>query len=360
MRKNNQPKHVQLEQTFRQLMESGHWKMGQRLPSELALSAEHACSPGTVRRALATLIQDGVLEPRQRVGLFVREKPHQRIIGVIVPNLINPDHAGLVEAVTQAAANRGYSVSLFCAGNESKASSKSEADLLRFIDRLAAMHPAGIIACPTCQSRELKYRAHMRALQIPYVVANDYWTDCRADHHVCVDQEAAVRLALDHLAGLGHRQIALWMCQGDEWPALPPAFLDHLKSHKLPYDPEHVFVGTLPDWMARLQAQTGPDTITAVVVPYYEWACRHVDALQSMGWNLPHDLSLISLGAPFISQPRDPDLTATVSPIEPLAERALRILCDGEKNITCQYRFTPTLRIGTTAAAPSRPSLATV
>ena len=48
------------------------WRPGDRLPAELDLAESYAVSPGTVRRAIGLLVEDGLLERRQGTGTFVR------------------------------------------------------------------------------------------------------------------------------------------------------------------------------------------------------------------------------------------------------------------------------------------------
>ena len=53
---------------FRLLSED--WTAGDPLPSETALANELAVSPGTLRKALAALSEDGLIERRQGAGTF--------------------------------------------------------------------------------------------------------------------------------------------------------------------------------------------------------------------------------------------------------------------------------------------------
>lgn len=343
------PKHQRLERKLRDLIESGRLQPGQRLPSEINLASEHAFSPGTVRRALATLIQEGLLQARRRSGVYVQEKPRQKIIGVLVPNVVNPDHARLVEAVAQGAAERGYSPVLFCSSRDWKQYRNDKRPQFQFVERMAALNPVGLIACPTHVPDEERLRARIRELNIPYVVTNDYWTDCRRDQHVCADQEAAARLAVDHLAGLGHRRIALWMVPGDEWAAAGRAFLDQMESLGL-RDGAVDVIDSPARWVARFLHE-GPDRPTAVIVPYYERSCRFLDALRAKGLQAPGDLSVVCLGGVRTPHSHGVDFTATISPIEEVAARALRMLLEPEKNTTCHYRYNPTLHVGATTAA---------
>ncbi|MFW6059636.1 MAG: GntR family transcriptional regulator [Phycisphaeraceae bacterium] len=88
------------EQTRRRITEwvhSGRFKPGKRLPSERALAAELEVNTQTVRRALAQLEAEGLIEKSPRVGNFLRQMPAQRTrqVGLILPTetMEVPSHA---------------------------------------------------------------------------------------------------------------------------------------------------------------------------------------------------------------------------------------------------------------------------
>lgn len=347
------PKHAQLASRLRQQIASGELRPGQRLPGQVRLAQENDFSPGTVRRALSTLIQEGVLQPRHRSGVYVQTKPRQKIIGVMVPNVINPDHARLVEALSGNAAESGYSPVLFCANRDSGNYRDARHPQFGFFERLAGMHATGIVACPTHVPDEPALRARMRELDIPYVIANDYWNDCRRDNHVCADQEEAVRMAVEHLASLGHRRILMWMEPGDEWPAAITAFREETTARGLPEG--NVTLASEPaGWIASLVAANGPERPTAVLVPYYEYACHALAALTSAGLRVSQDVSLVCLGGLATLKVNDVDFTATISPIEEIAERAMGLLIGGDGKATCHYLCKPALRLGATTGPVAR------
>ena len=51
---------------------AGDWPPGMALPAEQALAAEHGVALGTMRQALALLVQQGLVERRHGKGTFVR------------------------------------------------------------------------------------------------------------------------------------------------------------------------------------------------------------------------------------------------------------------------------------------------
>lgn len=67
------PLYVYLAKRLEELIESGHWKKGEMLPSEIKLAELFKVSPGTARSALKILTEKGVLLRRQGKGTFVAD-----------------------------------------------------------------------------------------------------------------------------------------------------------------------------------------------------------------------------------------------------------------------------------------------
>lgn len=65
------PLHEKLGEDFSERIESGVWKVGDRLPTEQQLSRTLDVSRATVRRALASLESKGLIERRKRAGTTV-------------------------------------------------------------------------------------------------------------------------------------------------------------------------------------------------------------------------------------------------------------------------------------------------
>jgi len=68
------PLYYQLESVLREKINSGRLIEGERLPSETELSREYRVSRITVRQALASLADEGLIERRQGRGTFVAQK----------------------------------------------------------------------------------------------------------------------------------------------------------------------------------------------------------------------------------------------------------------------------------------------
>ncbi|WP_104402988.1 GntR family transcriptional regulator [Vibrio penaeicida] len=73
------PKYVQVSELLIREINAGHWRAGERLPVEAELAVELKVAVGTLRKALALLEQDGLLERRQGSGTYVKSPPKEAI-----------------------------------------------------------------------------------------------------------------------------------------------------------------------------------------------------------------------------------------------------------------------------------------
>ena len=145
-RENSQALYEQLVAHFRRRILEGTLPPGTRLPSELALVEEYDISRGTIRQAMAALVNEGYLERIPGRGTFVRQPAtaqspaavRQNRIGLLLsyPNSeLDLDIMIGVESVTKA---RGYQVSL--AFTEEDVEQQT-----RDIERLRADETSGLI-----------------------------------------------------------------------------------------------------------------------------------------------------------------------------------------------------------------------
>ena len=64
----------------------GEFAAGQKLPTESQLTEAFGVSRTVIREAIATLAADGLVEPRQGAGVFVRERPIQAFVAMSAEN----------------------------------------------------------------------------------------------------------------------------------------------------------------------------------------------------------------------------------------------------------------------------------
>ncbi|MEM8792752.1 MAG: GntR family transcriptional regulator [Pseudomonadota bacterium] len=74
----NQPLYAQIRANLIERIASGFYPTGACLPSEIALAEAEGVSPGTVRKAIDSLVADGILRRHQGKGTFVSEHTEER------------------------------------------------------------------------------------------------------------------------------------------------------------------------------------------------------------------------------------------------------------------------------------------
>lgn len=69
------PLYKQISELLHREITAGHWQPGERLPIESELASQLKVAVGTLRKALAKLENDGLLERRQGSGTYVKRAP---------------------------------------------------------------------------------------------------------------------------------------------------------------------------------------------------------------------------------------------------------------------------------------------
>lgn len=76
------PVYIQIHDKLKEEIEKGHWKIGDRLPSERELAVHFNVSRMTLRQAVQTLADEGILERKIGSGTYVaREKVQETMTG---------------------------------------------------------------------------------------------------------------------------------------------------------------------------------------------------------------------------------------------------------------------------------------
>lgn len=73
----DRPKYLRLVDAFAECVVSGRFKPGQRVPTETSLTKDLPVSLGTVQKALARLVADGLVVRHRKTGTFIAERRSQ-------------------------------------------------------------------------------------------------------------------------------------------------------------------------------------------------------------------------------------------------------------------------------------------
>lgn len=67
--------HQAIRSAIRDRIVAGEWKLGERIPDEVAFAEEFSCSRTTVNRAIQALADEGIVERKRKGGTRVRPLP---------------------------------------------------------------------------------------------------------------------------------------------------------------------------------------------------------------------------------------------------------------------------------------------
>lgn len=77
------PVYIQIHNAIRADIEAGKWRVGDRIPSERDLAVTFKVSRMTLRQAIQTLVDEGILERRVGSGTYVaNQKVQEKMSGV--------------------------------------------------------------------------------------------------------------------------------------------------------------------------------------------------------------------------------------------------------------------------------------
>ena len=241
-----------------------------------------------------------------------------RVIGVVLPTLLNPVFAECLDGIAQAASAAGYAILPITTHYQLEQEEQAVQQLLAGnVDGmvLVVSHPATSTAL-----------ARLRAAQLPYVLAYN-----RHPEHACVsvDSEQAVHDLVAHLAGLGHRRITLisgQLAASDRAQQRLRGFSAGMAAQGLDGSQwlEVPFVETaVQSICARLQRSPRP---TALMCSNDLLAIRSIRAAHLAGLRVPQDISVTGFDGIALGEDLTPMLSTITQPNGAIGQRSVELL----------------------------------
>jgi len=272
-----------------------------------------------------------------------------RVLGVMLSDLHNPFFADLLDAVAARAGERGYKAML----NTGNRAPTGEAAA---IETLLELRSDGLIlAAPRLDAARITEAAR----SVPVVLVARTIAGARLD---CVtnDDPAGAALAVDHLVGLGHRQIA-HIDGGTGAGALPrrQGFLRTMRRHRLGTQArtvrgDYTEEGGAKGVVALLARGPRP---TAIFAANDLSAIGALDALTRRGLRVPEDISLVGYDNTSLAALRHIDLTTIDQPRAAMGSTAVDLLLERlERRRTAPRRVVmpPALVVRGSTASPAK------
>ncbi len=248
-------------------------------------------------------------------------------VGMVVPSITNPFFTSLVEGVEHALQDSGRQLFL-CSSRSDPA---LEAQRLR---SLVARQVDGIVISPV-HGTESTDAVSWAAGELPLVQVDRYVTGVESDW-VGVDDDAALRLVLEHLAERGVRTAAFVSSEltSSSTELRVAGFEEHSARLGIGLAPGGMLLGEYSiEWgreaMQRLLA--GPSLPDAVVCADDLIALGVLQTCAAGGVRVPDDLLVTGFDDIPFAALSDPPLTTVRQPQVEIAAEAVRLLADAER-----------------------------
>lgn len=197
------PLYLQLADYLRRQIETGAWPPEFQLPPEIDLATQFEVGRGTVRQAMALLVNQGLLQRTAGKGTFVaisEARPRSQLIGMVVPYLRDSLTTDMLHGAEGILRRSGYGLVF----SHSEGSLKLE---VAQIEQLRQQRVSGLILFPVGVEEEPATLSRVLPPNLPLVLVDRRLPGLVADTVVADNTGGAYR-AVEHLLTVGHTRIA--------------------------------------------------------------------------------------------------------------------------------------------------------
>lgn len=363
-----QPKHERLKEHFIQEMRTGRLRSGQLLPSEQCLMETLGVARATIRQAMASLENDGLIRREQGRGTFVEAdvrrklKRGQDIFALVVPETRGGFYPSLLHGFEIAAGAHNHQA-IICSTDGDIAQQGNI--LMQLIDKEVggvAIVPTSQVPTPAFQIRLLHKHG------IPVVCCH------RRVEDVTLPLLAIPFYKVGYMAGeafvnRGHRRVAFFGLHPSPATKLYEEGLrDALQAGGVELLDEFVYVGNsrIPDQatvLAALQKMFAlPSPPTGIFATFDPLAEMIYLLMLQLGVRVPEEASLVGVGGAWREGPLTQRLTSVVIDESATGGRAIELLHEmrcGKRPIDDNEEIVLPLDLseGETLAAPPKSPL---
>lgn len=282
-------------------------------------------SPAMVSEKTRALVQTAIEETGYIVNHAARNLRRQRTGGIVVlvPNLSNPFFSQILSGIATVMSAAGSNVLIV----DTKHPEGADRQIIQYLHNNRA---DGLIVLDGQLPPDI-FRDAGRPRARPPVVFACEWVEGFDQFSVTIDNAQAARLAVDHLARLGHRRIGHVL--GPPGNVLTirrhEGFCEALDAAGLERRDDWFFAGdfTLPSGVAAAQAWLAlDDRPSAVFCSSDAMACGFMSELHRYRIRVPDDISVVGFDDIEIAEHFIPKLTTVHQPRNAIGEAAARML----------------------------------
>ncbi len=325
------PAYQQIGQMILKQLGSGKIKPGEKIPSESQLCEICSVSKITVRQAVSSLVDDGLLKKVPGKGTFVlpERKNSTKNIAVVLYHIDVPFYSKIVKGIEEESSAKGYNL-ILC--NTLGDEDKEEGHVRSLIEDEKV---DGFLICPKDLALSSPVFGMMKNKNIPFVVFPQAGAKkSKGINYVITDDEKGAYDAVRYLIRLGHKKIGFLTVSNWEgkisavnrWRGYRNAMAEAGLGIMSEYVIEAPNIGTDFSWLDDDENMGKINNITAVFCIGDPLAICVMKKLSAEGFSIPGDLSIIGFdnidmsGFPYI------DLTTVEQPALSIGKNAASIL----------------------------------
>lgn len=311
------PLYQQIQDYIRKFIASENMKPGDRIPTEKELMDRFNVSKITVVNALTGLANEKLIARVPGKGSFVAEgtdatdtafsespavkggRSSTRMIGVIMPTIHDYFAIRLIEGIEQSLHQEGYrSMIMLTHGNIEKEEYA--------IKELKALGAEGLLIFPVDEGNYNEEILGMKLSGFPFMLIDRYLPGVET-HYIAADGRLGVRLAVEHLWELGHRDIAI--CSDSPLQTVTvqeriDGYIEALKDKGALINPAHMItdfkpLSVLKDAEAHpLYRYISNKMVTAYISLNGRLGVQIYQMAKQAGLRIPEDVSIVSFDDP--------------------------------------------------------------
>lgn len=304
-------KHKQLTEFLRTGIAEGAYAPGERIPSENDLSRTLHVSRQTVRQAIGTLENEGLLTRVRGSGTFVRSQSTRRRItthriGVIITYLDDYVFPSIVQGIESVLSANGYALTLGITYNKVENERKALRQILETdVDGLIIEGTKSALPNPNRSLYEQLQRE-----QMPFLFINGYYEKIGGGYVVMDDRQAGSAICRE-LVRNSHTEIGgIFKSDDMQGHKRYQGFVAEMNRNGLVVRDDHVIWYTTEDLPYLFGGDMAGvllrrlESVTGVVCYNDQIAVRLRELLRRAGKTVPEDYSLVSVdNSPLASLP---------------------------------------------------------
>lgn len=337
--KNGKAKYYNLMEALRNDIVSGIIRPGDKIASENELASRYSVSRHTVRKAIAILENEGLLEASHGIGTFCRKRQRNvsssNNIAVITTYISDYIFPRLIQGMDNVLKQQGYSIVLKNTGNSQKNEARALEDIMtKDIDGLIIEPSKSEIYC-----RHMHHYESLDRMKIPYVFIQGTYPQMKEHPNIIMDDVQGMYLLTQYLISLDHRKIVgIFKIDDTQGTARHKGYSKALNEAMIPYDPDLVIHFHTEDREKKPAAMIErflkeKVQMDAIVCYNDQIALEVMKVLDAYKIRIPEDISITGYDNSVLSETGSIKLTTVSHPKERLGEMAAELLLEKIRGI---------------------------